>query len=121
MGVLIIHDLLPSRALVSRESARSLQSALTAWSKLEEKLTIDFAGVDALTPSFVDELLKVLRLIWKDTGSVKLQVSFANMPTRLSSKFAAIARAHDLKIAEVSPGSWLIEGSFSLAPTSPSS
>lgn len=121
MGTLMIHNLLPSRALVSRESARALQPPLMACAGLEEKLTIDFEGIDALTPSFVDELLKVLRFTLKDTGSGKLQVSFANMPTRLSSKFAAIARAHDLKITEVSPGSWLIEGSLLLASTSPSS
>ena len=94
---------------------------LIAWAKPEGKLTIDFAGVDALAPSFVDELLKVLRFTLKDTGRGKFQVSFTNMPTSLSSKFAAIARAYDLKITEVSPGSWLIEGSLLLASTSPSS
>lgn len=121
VGALIIHDLLPSRALVSRESARSLQPTLTAWAKLEERRTIDFAGVDALTPSFVDELLKVLRSALEHRGSDKLQVWFANMPTELSSKFVAIARAHDLKISEPSLNSWLIEGNLSLASASPSS
>ena len=120
METLMIHNLLPSRALVSRESARTLQSTLTAWAKLDEKLTIDFAGVDALTPSFVDELLKVIRVTLKNAGSPRLQVRFTNMPTQLSSKFAAIARAHELIITEVSPGSWLIEGSLLLASASPS-
>lgn len=121
MEALKIHDLLPSRALVLRESARAVQSALAAWARPGEDLTIDFAGVDALTPSFVDELLKVLQVTLKNGGSARLQVRFANMPTRLSSKFSAIARAYHLEITEISTGSWLIEGSLSLASTTSSS
>lgn len=120
MGTLIIHELLPSRALVSRESAREVQHALTARARLNQELIIDFAGVDALAPSFVDELLNVLRVTLRNVGNTRFQVRFTNMPTQLSSKFAAIARAHELIITEVSPGSWLIEGSLSLASTSPS-
>ena len=68
-----------------------------------------FKGVHAVTPSFVNELLSVLdELTVRTTTTGTRLITFLNPPTRLSAKFAAIARAHELGITEVDNGAWAI-------------
>jgi len=72
-------------------------------------LTLDFEGVEAMTPSFVDELLGVLgEAVNDNTGEHPQQLTLLHTPTRLSEKFIAIARARDVEIAELDEGTWSV-------------
>lgn len=74
-------------------------------------LELDFAGVDAVTPSFVDELLELIdKAVGKrntDLGT-HLDVFIVNPPTRLSSKFSAVGRARGYEVSESTHGRWLM-------------
>src|SRR2546423_2848822 len=101
MQVLGIFDLIPRKALVARATARQIASAIeTALAKSGEAIELDFSGIEAVTPSFVDELLGVIQHI-VDRSSLGLEtIIVSNPPTRLSSKFEAIGRGRNLDIAE---------------------
>lgn len=109
MKALKIHDLLPKRALVTRESADSIRSALAGMKAgPEQDLTIDFSGVEAITPAFIDELLWILKEALKKDIAHQSQIVFVNLPTRLSSKFAVLARAHEMEVRETEIGVWVM-------------
>jgi hypothetical protein len=91
------------RALVSREAARELEPAIRI--SANDEITFDFRGVEAVSPSFVDELLL---LIESTAGKGSLKVTICRSPTRLSSKFEALARAHEAEVQEIEPGTWVI-------------
>lgn len=109
MTTLKIYDLIGKRILVTRESARGIAPALA--NALEEgcgEVTLNFAGVDGLTPSFLDEVLSVLEESIPLAGEHRLNVILMNSPTQLSSKFAAVGRGHGLVAKELEPGTWTI-------------
>ena len=112
MGSLKIFDLVGKRVLVTRSSARALAPDLAdALSEGDGEVTLDFAGVDGLTPSFLDEILSVLEESALALGRGQLRVEVTNSPTQLSSKFAAVGRAHGLVTDEPTTGTWIISGS----------
>jgi STAS-like domain of unknown function (DUF4325) len=106
-----VHDVLKDKILVSRESARKLwdvvQQALAGAGK--EPLVVDFAGVEGLAPSFLDELLAAIDASdarAKDHEGARLIIS--HPPARLSLKFEAVARGRSMSIEALPDGSWLL-------------
>ena len=113
METLRIFDLIGKRVLVTRGSARSIQSNLAAaLSDGEGQVALDFFGVDGLAPSFLDEILSVVEDCIQDTSDNQLQIMVINSPTQLSSKFAAVGRGHGLSIRESGSGTWTISKSI---------
>lgn len=109
MQTVKVDNLLHKRALITRESARVISGALsTAMAMDGGEVALDFSGVDAVTPSFVDELLAVVDEILTEREWASFRVLFLNPPTRLSAKFAAVGRARGLQIAESLEGAWTI-------------
>ena len=109
MGSLNIFDLVGRRVLVTRSSARALAPDLAdALVGVGGEVTLDFAGVDGLTPSFLDEILSVLEEIALASGGVRLRIEVTNSPTQLSSKFAAVSRGHGLVASELGDRTWII-------------
>lgn len=106
MKTIRITEFLNKRVLVTRESAHDLLSAMDqAIGGGQVTLTIDFEGIEGVTPSFIDELLAMLVEKAGDRG-IKLLVS--HPPTRLTAKFTAIGRSRGLSFEEEEDGSWLI-------------
>jgi len=102
-----LHDLLHRRVLVTRESARSLEAFLSSSLDLAlPEIRIDFAGVEGVTPSFIDELLGVLKGATASASANGRRFVFANLPTRMSEKFAAIARGRNLTLRVGGDESW---------------
>jgi STAS-like domain of unknown function (DUF4325) len=111
---------LPDRILVTRESAQQLSAPLHTL--VREALasgsaggpatvTLDFRGIAGLSPSFVDELIRVFEAaVGGAHADEPCALVISNPPARLSSKFEAIARGHDLTVRIQSDGSWRIEG-----------
>ena len=109
MRTLKILDLIPRRVLVTRASARSIEANLAgALSDGQGEFTLDFSGIDGLTPSFLDEILSILDEHTQDTTGRQYTVTMANPPTELSSKFAAVGRGHAATIDRSPGGSWIV-------------
>jgi hypothetical protein len=119
-ATLRIQDVLHDRILISRESARQLAEAMKsaleratppAGPEGEMTMIVDFAGIDGVSPSFVDELVSVFEsLIGPTHGGHPRSLVVASPPTRLSSKFEAIARGHGMAIRTNPDGSWCLTG-----------
>lgn len=104
-----IYDLAKKRALVTREAAVVISEAMaSAPANSTTDLTLDFEGIEAVTPSFVDELLGLAQGVLRARHSAPTRILFLNTPTRLSAKFTAIARARDVAISETEDGVWSI-------------
>jgi hypothetical protein len=99
-----VYDLYRRPVLVTRESAHALRELLAA-SRFDPRQTVlDFAGVEAVTPSFFDELVGEIVDVLGDRAGVT--VSLVNFPTRLSTKYEAIARGRNITLGEPTPGRW---------------
>lgn len=121
MPTLHVHTVLPDRILVSRESAHLLDGAIkqmlsetgdqdTAGDVAASAITVDFEGVEGIAPSFLDELLSIIEgLVTERVDGRDGRLIVANPPTRLSSKFQAVARGHAMSIRALPEGSWLVE------------
>lgn len=111
-----IFDLLQRRALVSRVAAqRAVASLKEEVAGSPPRLEVDFSGVEAATPSFIDELIGGL-------GAAEFagyqEIRFVRPPSRLSEKFRAIGRGREISMEENEAGEWLL--SLPLAsPVSP--
>jgi len=118
MQTIRVQDLLPDKILVSRESARLLEARLRTQLASQSvmsndggfaTLTVDFEGVEGVAPSFIDELVLVFRDIFSNGKESRARrLVLAHPPTRLSSKFEAIARGHHMSIQLLSDGSWMM-------------
>jgi hypothetical protein len=117
MKTLKVFELLRKRALVNRGSARAIGEALSGLvADDKEGLTLDFQGVDAVGPSFVDETLTVVDEAFQRVGTRPSRIVFLNPPTRLSAKFAAVGRAHRLQLTEAEDGAWVITAGLAPRP-----
>lgn len=65
-------------------------------------------GIVAITPSFLDQLIGGLKNLALRHVIQPLEFRFHEVPTRASSKFAAVARGHGLKLEERIDGVWCL-------------
>ena len=116
MNKIKVFDLAPKHVLVTRESARSLEAYLAeALQTSPGEITLDFSEVEGFAPSFLDEVMSILDEN-ANLAHPLMQVTLATPPTRLSSKFVAIARSHGRSASEESSGAWIIGPSNEPAP-----
>ncbi|MBI2965187.1 MAG: STAS-like domain-containing protein [Chloroflexi bacterium] len=102
-----IFDYVNKRALVTRASARRLWEPLVEVAKKAgDEFVVDFEGVEAITPSFVDELIGLISRLRSESKLAIRRVRFENVPTRLSTGFAAIGRGRGAELAEMGPNVW---------------
>ncbi|MEX0692734.1 MAG: hypothetical protein WD934_06580 [Gemmatimonadales bacterium] len=93
------------RALVTREAARRAVSTLLADQAVLSSIDLDFSGVEAVSPSFVDELLSKLFPAGEHLERV---VRFVSPPRRLPNQILAIGRGRKLRIVESPTGDWVV-------------
>ncbi len=103
-----VYDLLQRRALITRESAHVIEKVMIPSIADQGEVLLDFSGVDAVTPSFVDEILGIVSKAVNESPERQIRVVFLNSPTRLSAKFAAVGRGHGAHIVESDSGVWEI-------------
>lgn len=110
MALVRVSDLTGQRRLlVTRESARLIgESLCSAVSPEDRELVLDFAGVEGLTPSFLDELLGVVGDL-QAAADLALEIVLVHPPTRLSSKFAAVGRGRGYLVTEVGGDQWVLK------------
>ena len=113
-----VNDVLKDKILVSRESARLLETAIIAALESsrssesppdQKPVAVDFEGVEGMAPSFLDELLSILESLMGESPNGRgRSVMVRNPPTRLSLKFEAVARGHGMSARALPDGSWLL-------------
>jgi len=116
MPTIRIHDILKDKVLVSRESARLVEHAIrsaTSGGRTDDSgsesapVTLDFEGVEGVAPSFVDELISIIESTVQRSHAANHLMVIVNPPTRLSSKFEAIARGHEALVRVRPDGAWV--------------
>ena len=108
MNKIKVFDLAPKHVLVTRESARSLETYIAeALRTSPGEITLDFSEIEGFAPSFLDEVMSILDENASPAHPL-MKVTLASPPTRLSSKFVAIARSHGRSASEESSGAWTI-------------
>jgi len=101
-----IYEMLKRRALVSRGAAQAVVAALRSELQSDSAtIELDFSGIEAVTPSFVDELIS--QLTSPGIGSHE-RVVFTAPPSRLSEKFRAIGRGRGVSFEETPTHQWVI-------------
>lgn len=102
-----VFDILGKPVLTSRQSARQIKTALVKQSHPDaQPLRLDFSGTHGVSPSFVDEALRVAEEYIGTHGRRNQTVIFAHPPIRLSSSHHAIARAHGRTLVAMENGDW---------------
>lgn len=108
MNTIELYKIFNKRVLVTRQSARSIASDIEDALGDGGKIVLDFTDVAGVTPSFMDETLSVIEERSKAQNRADLSIIVENSPTKLSSKFAAIGRAHRLDMREIDEKTWII-------------
>ena len=81
---------------------------------IDTQLVLNFKGIEAVTPSYVDELLGLIDdsiLEAAHEGEPEVDIVFTYPPTRLSSKFSSVGRGRGYKISQLGEDSWLMKKS----------
>ena len=105
-GVKVL-DILHKPILTSRQSARRIKAVLSQQKHSDQSsVCLDFSGTHGVSPSFVDEALRVAEEYIRDSGRQNATVIFAHLPTTLSASHRAIARAHGRTVVVTEYGDW---------------
>lgn len=103
-----IAELLKRKILVTRESAGVLRKQIESAIKTESEVILDFTGIEAVTPSFVDEILGMIDDARIAAVRREARATFRRTPTSLSEKFVAIGRRHGARISQPNADTWEI-------------
>lgn len=119
MTTIYANTIYSDKILVTRESAHLLKDALESVVEAHDAeshpesdnvVTVDFGGIQGIAPSFLDELVTVLESVLDLKGNGRdCRLIVRNPPTRLSRKFEAIARGHQMIAEATADGSWLLK------------
>ena len=102
-----VFDILHKPVLTSRQSARRIKPTLSQQRVFDgNSVCLDFAGTHGVSPSFVDEALRVAEEYVNDSGQRNATVVFAHLPTKSSRSHHAIARAHGRTLVVNEAGDW---------------
>ena len=99
-----VFDILRKPVLTSRQSARRIKPSLSQ--QTHYPLCLDFSGTHGVSPSFLDEALRVAEECLGHSVRRDTTVIFAHPPTTLSSSHHAIAKAHGRTLVETDSGDW---------------
>ncbi len=101
-----VHQIIKMPIGVSRETARLLYQPIEIAAHTNAGiLDVDFLGMAGLTPSFLDEVLRILEETSKDR---QWKARLTNVPTEFPSKYQAVARSHALT-ARIDGSIWTLE------------
>lgn len=107
-SIIKVAELLKRKILVTRESAAILRQQIESAIRTESEVILDFEGIEAVTPSFVDEIMGMI----DDARAAAVQsiarATFRHTPTALSEKFVAIGRRHGAEISQSKGNTWEI-------------
>ena len=103
-AILNLHNTVQRRALSSRDTARSISPVVKDIME-DGKITIDFAQMAVVAPSFFDEFLRVIR---DSSQTNRLVIDLTNTSDHQFTRFRAVCRAHGLATENIGPNHWRI-------------
>ena len=109
MRTIEVYQLLQRKILVTRESASAVREAIESSISAEGEVALDFSGIDAVTPSFVDEILGMIDDARASSSRREVRVVFSHAPTPLSAKYLAIGKRHGATMSQLSSDAWEIK------------
>ncbi len=102
---IVLTDFIETHVLGARSSVGAFAPALQAGLATEGgTIDFDFRGIQAVSPSALDELLTCIRAL-----SQERDIQLSNMASGATWKFEAIARAHGRTLVENGPQSWVFK------------
>ena len=103
---ILIHELSGNSSLLRRETADEiLEKASLNPIDPSSPIVVDLINIVALAPSFFDQLIGGLKRKYS-TSSNPITISFLEVPTHASEKFAAIGRSHKMVLRQTSDNEW---------------
>ena len=113
MATIHIGKVIPTKALISRPSARLLEPVVAdaVLASDDQKLTFDLRDKLAMAPSFFDELIRIVLEQSQPSEGPALRIELLNVPSEASSKFHAVCKSHRLSLEEPAHGHWIISKS----------
>jgi hypothetical protein len=84
MRTIEVFQLLQRKILVTRESASAVREAIEPSIRADGEVTLEFSGIDAVTPSFVDGILGIIDDARANSSRQEVRVVFSHAPTPLS-------------------------------------
>ena len=110
MTTIHIANIISTKALSSRPSARLLEPAVADAVLSSDRLELAFDLRDklAMAPSFFDELIRIVVEQSEPSDDPVSRIELVNVPSRVSSKFHAVCRSHGLSLEKAAPGHWII-------------
>ena len=107
MKVVNLYSIFNQEALVTRESTEVLDNSVFTAAQDGELLAFDLSGIQAVTPSFLDQLLLAVEESLP-TGSPPVKLLMLNSPPGFRDRMESIGRYHHLKVVSDAQGDWLI-------------
>jgi hypothetical protein len=104
--VLKLSEILGAKVAVTREAARLLEPHVDR-APAGEELVLDCGGLLVLTPSFLDELLRVV--LGDEGAGFRRTLRLVRPPAGLAGKRQAVGRSHWVSIRDDGAETWLIE------------
>ena len=105
MPHVVLADFIETHVLGARSSVVAFAQALRdSMASDGGKIELDFEGIQAVSPSALDELLTSIRHLSRDRD-----IQLSNVASGASWKFEAIARAHGRTLVENGPRSWVLK------------
>ena len=106
---ILMHELSGKSSLLTRETADQILSKIeVAQVDSGSPIVVDFNGVLAVTPSFLDQFPGGLKLMVSARHSDSITMRFLQVPTHASTKFVAVGRSHKMMLQEQSDREWLL-------------
>jgi hypothetical protein len=109
MRTVELFQLLQRKILVTRESASAVRDVIETSIRAEGEVVLDFSGIDAVTPSFVDEILGIIDDARTKSARREVRVLFSHAPTPLSAKYLAIGKRHGARMSQSASDDWEIK------------
>ena len=110
MRVVNLYSIFNQKALVTREATSVLKDDVFVATRDGELLAFDLSEIQAMTPSFLDQLL----LMVEDSlpsGAEQVKILMVNSPPGFRNRMESIGRYHRLKVVSDGQGDWLVPDS----------
>jgi hypothetical protein len=109
MRTIEVFQFLQRKILVTRESPSAVRGVIESAIGTDGEVALDFNGIHAVTPSFVDEILAIIDDARASSSRQEVRVVFLHAPTPLSAKYLAIGKRHGVTLSQSGSDAWEIK------------
>lgn len=110
MTTINVRQLSGKSALLTRSTADAILKQVDA---LSDPIEVDLAGIVAIAPSFIDQLIGGLSRMNRVPPESPFRIHLLSVPTHASEKFAAIGRSYGLALDVGADNEWTLKAASS--------